>query len=248
MAKYYSEGHLRECESSSALKEANERAKAALESAAQRAESRGDEREVLTLRLALLYIQPSLRPPQCHDPGDDQIAHRFREKRREFEERGWSLSELVPKHWYLVGRDISNFDFRGLNFEGMDLTRTKVKGANFKGANLKGSTFNFADIRGANFAGADLREASFLGAITEAGIVSSHAAGQEGGVNWHVMRTLEGETLVCLDHFQTTMSDFLSLVGGGGAPDGSDPGKWSSCISGCVKSIMMAAENLRPGV
>ena len=64
----------------------------------------------------------------------------------------------------ILDYDLRGADLRGANLTDADLRGANLRGANLRGANLRGANLRGADLRGANLRGADLRGANLRGA------------------------------------------------------------------------------------
>ncbi|MVM34730.1 histidine kinase [Spirosoma sp. HMF4905] len=60
----------------------------------------------------------------------------------------------------MMGSDLANFDFSGLDLTQADFRFSNLDKANFRGAILKGADLSFSNLSGASFADADLYEAN----------------------------------------------------------------------------------------
>lgn len=60
----------------------------------------------------------------------------------------------------MMGSDLANFDFSGLDLTGADFRFSNLGRANFRGAILRGADLSFSNLEGATFADADLYEAN----------------------------------------------------------------------------------------
>jgi len=86
-------------------------------------------------------------------------------------------------------------------WEGADLNGADLSGANLSYANLRGVSLRGANLIGANLIGAalhrtDLSGAALNGAVIAEGVVVAYAARENGGYNWHALRTAEGVTVL----------------------------------------------------
>ncbi|GAB3992745.1 hypothetical protein GCM10028807_26290 [Spirosoma daeguense] len=60
----------------------------------------------------------------------------------------------------MMGSDLANFDFNGLDLTQADFRFSNLEGANFRNAILRGADLSFSNLEGATFAEADLFEAN----------------------------------------------------------------------------------------